>query len=64
MAPLHCAGCSRPLVEITLTVDGEPVTMRSCSPCDRRSWHRGTEQVELHGLLAAGASFPGPGRRR
>jgi hypothetical protein len=59
MSSLRCAGCDGPLVEITLTIDGEPVTMRSCSTCDRRSWHRGGEQVELAGLLGVA-----PGRRR
>lgn len=59
MSSSRCPGCAGPLVEITLTLDGAPVTMRSCSSCDRRSWHRGEEQVELTGLLGVA-----PGRRR
>jgi hypothetical protein len=57
----RCSGCSGPLVEITLTMDGEPVTMRSCSSCDRRSWHRGGHQVELTGLIGG---LPAQRRRR
>lgn len=64
MGSVRCAGCAKPLVEISLTLDGEPVTMRSCSSCDRRWWHRAGEQVELAGLLATGAPAPGRGRRR
>ena len=50
-APL-CSECGDAVVEINLLIDGERLTMRSCSVCDTRSWHRGGAQVELGGVLA------------
>jgi len=47
-----CVCCGEPLVEINLLIDGEQLTMRSCSLCDTRSWHRGADEVELAGVLA------------
>ena len=53
MAAPRCPGCAGSLVEITLSIDGDDVTMRSCSTCDRRSWHRGGLSLPLAGVLAA-----------
>lgn len=51
------------MVEINLLIDGEELTMRSCSSCDTRSWHRGGAQVELGGILADLSSSPTRYRR-
>jgi hypothetical protein len=45
------AGCEGNVVTIVLHVRGEEVTMRSCSACDRRSWARSGEGIELRSLL-------------
>ncbi len=45
------AGCEGNVVTIVLYVRGEEVTMRSCSACDRRSWARSGEGIELRSLL-------------
>lgn len=47
-----CDGCGAANVEINLQIDGEQLTMRSCSFCDTRSWHRGDTEVDLNGVLA------------
>ena len=44
-------GCSGNLVTITIFVRSEAVTMTSCSTCDKRSWSRGGEPIELRSLL-------------
>lgn len=41
-----------------MVIDGKPLTMRSCSQCDTRSWHRGNEAVDLGGVLADISSHP------
>ncbi|MFN8050818.1 MAG: hypothetical protein U0Q22_05255 [Acidimicrobiales bacterium] len=51
------------MVEINLLIDGEELTMRSCSNCDNRSWHRGGAPVELGGILADLSSSPTRYRR-
>jgi len=43
--------CGDEIVEINLLIDGEEITMCSCSNCDRRSWHRQGEPIELDGIL-------------
>ena len=43
--------CGDEIVEINLLIDGEEITMCSCSNCDRRSWHRAGEPIELDGIL-------------
>lgn len=58
-----CPTCAEELVEIELVIDGAPLTMRSCGTCDRRSWHRGDESVELGGVLADLSSVPTRYRR-
>ena len=58
-----CPSCAEELVEIELVIDGAPLTMRSCSTCDRRSWHRGDESVALGGVLADLSSVPTRYRR-
>lgn len=61
-APMRCS-CGQELVHINLLIDGEAITMRSCSSCDRRSWHRGDEQIELDGVLHDLSSSPTRYRR-
>jgi hypothetical protein len=58
----RCA-CGDPVVRIDLLIDGEEITMVSCSNCDRRSWHRGGREVELDGVLADLSSVPTRYRR-
>jgi hypothetical protein len=40
------------MTQINMVIDGNPLTLRSCSQCDTRSWHRGDESVDLGGVLA------------
>lgn len=49
--PSRCPRCHRTLVEITINLEGDEVTMRSCSACDHRSWQREGEAVDLEGVL-------------
>lgn len=44
-------GCQGNLVTITMYVRGDAVNMTSCSTCDRRSWSRSGEQLELRSIL-------------
>jgi len=60
---VRCTGCGESVVEINLLIDGEELTMRSCSNCDNRSWHRGGAPVELGGILADLSSSPTRYRR-
>ena len=60
---IRCAGCGESVVEINLLIDGEELTMRSCSNCDNRSWHRGGAPVQLGGILADLSSSPTRYRR-
>ena len=48
--PPRCE-CGDEIVEINLLIDGEEITMCSCSNCDRRSWHRAGEPIQLDGIL-------------
>jgi transcriptional regulator NrdR family protein len=49
---MHCPRCRKArLVEITLTVQGASVRMRSCSTCDTRWWDREGEAIDLAGVL-------------
>ena len=47
----RCPTCDSPLVEITIDVDGAPLTMSSCSGCDLRSWHHDGDAVALPEVL-------------
>ena len=58
----HCP-CGEELVRINLLIDGEAITMCSCSSCDRRSWRRGDEEIELDGVLHDLSSVPTRYRR-
>ena len=58
----HCV-CGDELVRINLLIDGEAITMCSCSRCDRRSWLRGDEEIELGGVLHDLSSLPTRYRR-
>jgi hypothetical protein len=60
--PERCS-CGEQLVRIDLLIDGEEITMSSCSGCDRRSWRRGGEEVELGGVLHDLSSLPTRYRR-
>ena len=46
-----CPQCKGPLVCISLRRDGEEMTMRSCSRCDRRFWDRDAGQADLVDVL-------------
>lgn len=49
---MRCPACrSTDLVEIHLRPRGELVTMRSCSRCESRWWHKGGELVSLPSVL-------------
>ena len=60
---IRCTSCGETVVEINLLIDGEELTMRSCSVCDTRSWHRGGAPVDLGGILADLSSSPTRYRR-
>ena len=47
----RCATCDSPLVEITIEVDGAPLTMSSCSGCDVRSWRQQDDALDLPAVL-------------
>jgi hypothetical protein len=47
----RCASCDSPLVEITIDVDGAPLTMSSCSGCDARSWRHDGDTLDLSEVL-------------
>jgi hypothetical protein len=47
----RCATCDSPLVEITIDVDGAPLTMSSCSGCDVRSWRQEDDSLDLPAVL-------------
>jgi hypothetical protein len=47
----RCATCDSPLVEITIDVDGAPLTMSSCSGCDVRSWRQQDDALDLPAVL-------------
>ncbi|MEZ5320799.1 MAG: hypothetical protein R2698_01720 [Microthrixaceae bacterium] len=59
----RCPNCGDTVVEIRLVIDHSDLMMRSCSTCEVRSWHRGGEQVDLHGILADLSSSPTRYRR-
>jgi hypothetical protein len=58
-----CGTCGNDQIEIGLTLDGSRLVMRSCSTCDRRTWHRDGDQVELDGVLHDLSSLPTRYRR-
>ncbi len=60
---MTCRSCGNETVEIALTIDGSNLTMRSCSICDTRSWHRDGRSVELDGVLHDLSSVPTRYRR-
>jgi hypothetical protein len=47
----RCAICDSPVVEITIDVDGAPLTMSSCSGCDVRSWRQEGDPLDLPEVL-------------
>jgi len=51
-----CPRCqSRRMVEIAMSLAGEPVTLRSCSACDLRWWEGYDGRLPLTGLLELAA---------
>jgi hypothetical protein len=49
---MKCPCCrTRELVEIHMTVRGEPMTLRSCSPCDQRWWEGLDGRMSLASVL-------------
>ena len=46
-----CIRCSRQMVVITLLVNEQPRTLRSCSHCDIREWETMTGNTSLSGVL-------------
>jgi sarcosine oxidase delta subunit len=53
---VHCPHCeSRQMVEISLSVAGERVTLRSCSACDLRWWEGYHGKLPLADLLELAA---------
>ena len=53
---MQCPQCqSRQMVEISLSVSGERVTLKSCSSCDLRWWEGYHGQVPLAQLLQLAA---------
>jgi len=59
----RCTECGEPVVEINLLIDGQAITMRSCSECDTRSWHRDGLEIDLGGVLADLSNTPTRYRR-
>lgn len=57
----RCATCDSPLVEITIDVDGAPLTMSSCGGCDVRSWRHDGDALDLSEVL--GRVAPSKSRR-
>lgn len=61
----RCATCSGPLIEISISLQPSgPMSMRSCSTCDTRYWHREGEATTLEGVLDIMASERVPTARR
>ena len=56
-----CERCTAPTVEIALLEGDNRLTMRSCSHCDHRAWHRAGERVAIGAILDSVATT---GRRR
>jgi hypothetical protein len=49
---VKCPTCrTRQLVVIELQVDGEPISLHSCSHCDRRWWQGIDGSLSLAGVL-------------
>ena len=53
---MKCPTCrTRQLVVIDLRVGGEPVTLHTCSHCDRRWWHGMDGSLTLASVLELAA---------
>lgn len=48
---MHCSICSRAVVTIQLTINGEDVTLNRCAPCDTRVWAGPTGEITRDGVL-------------
>lgn len=53
--PNRCGGS---IVEFSLELPSGPLTMSSCSVCDRRSWERRGESLEIGSVLEEIACSP------
>jgi hypothetical protein len=61
----RCAHCQGPLIEISISLQPSgPMSMRSCSTCDTRYWHREGEVTTLEGVLDIMAAERVPTPRR
>lgn len=49
--PERCRSCGGELVVIGLLVDGSNLVMRSCAPCDTRTWQLGRDEVDVETAL-------------
>lgn len=58
-----CPRCDGTLTKISLTIDGRPVTMRSCSVCELRWWDADGELIDLTTVLDMAASSAGSARK-
>lgn len=47
-----CRKCTRTMVTITLEIQEQTRTLRSCSHCDVREWEGDTGGTDLSGILA------------
>ena len=46
-----CPKCARLMVALTLDIENEKRTLRSCSHCDVREWEAVDGQIDLAGVL-------------
>ena len=53
-----CPRCDGTLVEIQMTIDGQPVTMRSCSVCELRWWDNAGDLIDLTSVLEMASNPP------
>ena len=51
MSTRSCEACERDMVAISLTTPDGPVTMYSCSPCERRVWLIDGEERPIDNVL-------------
>jgi len=59
----RCAACGQGVVEVNMLIDGREIDMRSCSNCERRSWHVGGVPMALGEILACLSAAPTRFRR-
>lgn len=47
-----CPKCARLMVALTLDIENEKRTLRSCSHCDIREWEAPDRAISLEGVLS------------